>query len=126
VTGPRLAVGFSLAVLMAACQLPGAGIGCTAQIDWVDFVQVGAVQYVAGPGSPATVQQAQLGKVVSRVKFRVSRKVCDPNYRPKDGDAAFLDPGTAIYEVAGYPSTEVVAASHDGNFVRYEVKAPGS
>jgi len=33
------------------------------------------------------------------VKFKVSGNVCDPNYRLKDGDAAFLEVGTPIYQV---------------------------
>jgi hypothetical protein len=51
---------------------------------------------VAGPGAPATLEESDLGPVVAQVKFEVDGNVCDPNYRPKDGDAAFLDPGTQI------------------------------
>src|SRR6266851_1766499 len=37
-------------------------------------------------------------------KFKVSGKVCDPNYRLRDGDAVFLEVGTPIYQVNGQPT----------------------
>jgi len=119
--GFRLAPGVVL-LLLTACQLPGSGPSCMAQIEWVDFVQVGSIQYVAAPGSPITVRESELGPVIAHVKFKVSGNVCDPNYRPKDGDAAFLGRGTPIYQVNGHPSSQLLAARHDGRIVRYEAK----
>ena len=104
---------------MAACQIPGSPGSCNLQIDWVDFVQVGSTQYVAGPESPTVIPESDLGPVFAHVKFKVSGNVCDPNYKPKDGDAAFLDPGTAIYEVRGRPPTEVLAARRNAQILRY-------
>lgn len=96
------------------------GGGCTAQIDWVDFIEVGSTQYVAGFQGSATLQESDLGPVFTRVKYRVSGHVCDPNYRPKDGDAAFLDPGTEIYhQVNGQSPTHLLAAHHDGRVVAH-------
>src|SRR5215472_3167073 len=92
----------ALAAVLAiatGCVRPGSCSGCTAAIDWVDFVKVGTTMYVAGPQPNVNVQETDLGPVYSHVKFKVDGNVCDPSYRPKDGDAAFLDPGTAIYEV---------------------------
>ena len=109
-------------VVLTGCSLPftGGGSGCTnIQIDWVDFVEVGSTQFVAGAQSPATLQETDLGAVVAHVKFKVDGNVCDPNYKPKDGDAAFLDPGTAIYEVKGKPATTWLAARHNGMIVAY-------
>ena len=34
-------------VFAAACQPPGSSSSCSAQIDWVNFIQVGSTQYVA-------------------------------------------------------------------------------
>jgi hypothetical protein len=45
--------------------------------------------------------------------------VCDPAYRPKDGDAAFLDKGTPIYQVKGYPPSEKLAARFQGKLIAY-------
>ena len=114
-------------LVATACQLPGSGQGCSnVQIDWVDFIQVGSTQYVAGPVAPATLQESDLGPVVAHVKFKVAGNVCDPSYHPKDGDAAFLDPGTPIYQVNGHPPSDMLAARRDGRIVAYQAQAPSS
>ncbi|NRF92951.1 hypothetical protein HQN89_18395 [Paenibacillus frigoriresistens] len=41
--------------------------------------------------------------------FKVEGNVLDSEYNIKDGDAAFLEKGTAIFELIGYPNWEVVA-----------------
>ena len=103
--------------LTAGCGFAGGAAGCHAQIDWVDFVEVGSVQYVAAL-SP-TLAQGDLGQIVARVKFKVSGNVCDPSYRLRDGDAAFLDPGTPIYAVNGYPTSQLLAAAEGTRIVPY-------
>ncbi len=120
----RFVVGTAL-ILLTACRLPGSAQGCdTVQIDWVDFIQVGSTEYVAGPGVPATLQESDLGPVVGQVKFRVDGNICDPKYKPKDGDAAFLEPGTPVYEVKGSPPSQVLAARRNGQILRYQAMAP--
>ena len=113
-------------LLIAACQLPGSAPTCNAQIDWVNFIQVGSTQYVAGPQSPTILRESDLGAVYARVKFKVSGNVCDPNYRLKDGDAAFLDAGTPIYQVIGQAPGQELAARFNGNIVVYGAMAPAS
>ena len=118
----RVVIGLFMLSLVAACQLPGAAPACSAQIDWVNFVEVGSTQYVAGLGaSPDVLQDSDLGPVYAHVKFKVSGHVCDPNYRVKDGDAAFLEPGTPIYQVAGHPPSEELAARFNGSIDTYRV-----
>jgi hypothetical protein len=93
----EVVIGIAALVLVTACQLPGSSTRC-AQIDWVNFIEVDSTQYVARLGSPdVLLQETDLGPVYAHVKFKVSGNVCDPSYRLKDGDAAFLDPGTPIY-----------------------------
>jgi hypothetical protein len=111
--------------LTAACQLPGSSNCETTHIDWVNFIQVGSTQYVAGlQQSPTVLQETDLGPVYAHVKFRVSGNVCDPSYRLKDGDAAFLDPGTPIYQVNGQPPSRQLAARFNGQIVVYAVMPP--
>ncbi len=120
----KVAVLVASLLLLGACQLPGFSSGCNAQIDWVNFVQIGSTQYVAGPQSPAVLQESDLGPVYAHVKFKVSGNVCDPNYRLKDGDAAFLDAGTPIYQVNGQPTAVELAARFNGQIVAYKAMAP--
>ncbi len=106
-------------LLMVGCQLPGSSSSCNAQIDWVNFIQVGSTQYVAGPDSANVLQESDLGSVYAHVKFKVSGNICDPNYRLKDGDAAFQDPGTPIYQVSGHPPGEELASRFIGSIAAY-------
>lgn len=123
----RICAGIVAIVLMAGCQLPGSQPGCsTVAIDWVNFVQVGSVQYVAGPASPSVIPDSDLGPEFARVKFKVDGNVCDPNYRTKDGDAAFLEPGTPIYEVKGHVPAELLAARMNGTILVYRAVTPAS
>jgi hypothetical protein len=104
----------------AACQLTGSRSGCDrVAIDWVNFVQVGSTQYVSGTLSTAQLQEGDLGPVYTHVKFKLSENVCDPSYRPKDGDAAFLEPGTPVYQVKGQPAAEQLAARFNGHILVY-------
>lgn len=115
------------ALLFASgCQMPGSHPSCNASIDWVNFVEVGSTQYVAGPASPTALRESDLGPVYAHIKFKVSGNVCDPSYRLKDGDAAFLDPGTPIYQVNGHPLGEQLAARFNGSIVLYQAMSPAS
>jgi hypothetical protein len=121
----RVGVVLGVLLLTAACQLPGSSPTCNAQIDWVNFIQVGTTQYVAGlTQSPTVLQESDLGPVFAHVKFKVSGNVCDPSYRLKDGDAAFLDAGTPIYQVNGQPPAQQLAARFSGQIVVYKAIAP--
>ena len=113
--------------LIASCQWFGSQPTCNTTIDWVNFLQVGSVQYVAGPAShAAAITESELGPELARVKFKVDGNVCDPNYHVKDGDAAFLEPGTPIYQVNGQPPAEQLAARFSGQIVVYRAMAPTS
>jgi hypothetical protein len=131
--GPRMRLKVILllgAVLFAAaCQMPGSISTCNAQIDWVNFIEVGSTQYVAGlQPATAAAQESDLGAVYAHVRYKVSGNVCDPNYQLKDGDAAFLDAGTPVYLVNGRPPTEELAAWFNGSIAVYFAMrpAPGS
>ena len=113
-------------LFMAGCALPGSSTACNASIDWVNFIQVGSTQYVAGLMPPGVLQESDLGPVYAHVKFKVSGNVCDPGYRLKDGDAAFLDPGTPIYQVNGHPPSQELAARFNGSIVAYPAVTPAS
>ena len=123
---PRVAAVLAALAFLAGCQVPGTQPVCNSSIDWVNFIQVGSSQYVAGPSSPTVLQETDLGPVYSHTRFKVSGNVCDPNYRLKDGDAAFLEPGTPVYQVSGRAATEELAARFNGSILAYRVISPAS
>lgn len=123
---PKVVVVLGALLFIAARQLPGSPSSCNAQIDWVNFIQVGSTQYVAGPESPSFLQASDLGPVYAHVKFKVSGNVCDPSYRLKDGDAAFLEVGSPIYQVNGHPPGTQLAARFSGQIVLYRAIAPAT
>ena len=122
----KIAVVVAALFLVGACQLPGSHPTCNTMIDWVNFVDVGSTEYVSGPESPGVLQESNLGPVYAHVKFKVSGNICDPGYRLKDGDAAFLEPGTPIYQVNGHPPGEQLAVRFNGSIVLYRAMAQAS
>ncbi len=99
---------------------PGGGSsGTSAQIDWVDFIRFQGITYITDDQS---IAPSLLGPAFARVKFELAGNISDPNYHSKDGDAAFLDPGTIVYTVKRYRSTFRLAAheSRNGLLVLYE------
>lgn len=89
----------------------------TCTVEWVDFVRFDGIGY----SSLASFPVDQLGQVIgpefARVAFRVPS---DCDYRPKDGDAAYLEPGTPLYAVTGYRTNFVLAANTGGVVKLYE------
>ena len=110
-------------IFAGACQ---SGPACNTAIDWVNFIQVGSTEYVAGQQGNVALQESDLGPVYAHVKFKVSGNVCDPSYHLKDGDSAFLDSGTPIYQVPGFPTSERVAARFNGSIIVYLANLPAS
>ena len=111
----RLLLSLGLGILMA-CQNGGGAV----QIDYVDFVQFGGITYVAAwtsPGRP--LQEGELGAAYARVKVKLEGSQ-DPGHRLQDGDAAFLDPGTPVFQVKGYRPRFRQAAHEGGRLTLYE------
>lgn len=67
-------------------------------IDWVDFIQFEGKHYTAV--STAIVSDKNgIGKKAGEVDFKVADNINSTNYKVKNGDAAFWEKGTALYEV---------------------------
>ena len=78
--------------------------GGRVEIEWVDFLQFGGLQYFAGLGPAVTIRPSRLGPVITRVRCSLAatddhRHVGIPLV---DGTAAFLPAGAAVFEVRGY------------------------
>lgn len=94
-------------VLMSGCSN---SIHGNSMIDWADFVKLNGNSYTGLTGRVIKDQNDITGKVVGVVKFKVADVVKNPKYRTKEGDAAFLEIGTNLYEVKGFQPNELIAA----------------
>ena len=108
-----------LGLLAAACAAPG----MHGEVDYVNFFQFNGIQYISGlsPDFGRSLTASDLGPVYAKVQTKLSGNENDPHYRPRDGDAAYLDPGTSVYEVKGYATTFRLAAYLNGRLDLYEV-----
>ncbi|WP_270889971.1 hypothetical protein [Pedococcus sp. 5OH_020] len=90
-------------------------------VDWVDFVQLHGVQYIAGmDGQVPPVSAATLGPVVGHVQCQLSLLKFQQTPGPAvDGDAGFLAAGTPVRAIAGFEPTCRLAARIDGQYRVY-------
>lgn len=113
----------------------GAEDGCphsvdrTAVVDYVPSVKVNDRIYMREPveADEEPLDDADLGGPVAQTTCKLSGKVADPNYRPQNGDAAFLEPGTTLRAVQGFDPGFRLAAQVDGEAQLYEAETvPGA
>ena len=87
----------------------------TVMVDWLDFVRVNSVEYLAGVDGVPPVSSAQKGPVVGRVRCQLSALKFTRQPGPAvDGDAAFLAIGTELHAVRGYSTSCRITATVDG------------
>jgi hypothetical protein len=114
----------------AAPTSPSAGAGCRATpragsqsviIDWVDFVHLNQVEYVAGfDGAVPAPVAADIGVVVGTVSCQLSSLTYTQAPAPTaDGDAAFLPVGTQVHAIRGFAPECRVVARHNGQYRVY-------
>jgi hypothetical protein len=119
-----LASGCSVARDLSATHCPsGRKLLPEGAADYFDFVQVGGITYHAGtrPVSGRTLRDGDLGARVALVRCKLAEHMVeDPGQRYLDGDAAYLDKGTALYAVKGYRPSFRLAARRDGELVLFE------
>ncbi|GGA67796.1 hypothetical protein [Ornithinibacillus halotolerans] len=83
-------------------------------IDWVDFIKWDGVEYNYLYDAVITSDES-IGQVIGEVQFNVEKNIKNPSYAIKDGDAAFLDEGTPLYEVKGHPNLLAVESDDEIN-----------
>lgn len=101
-----------LITILAGCQ--SSPFGSHTIIDWVDFIKWNGIEY-DGIYSGVLADETYIGKKIGEVKFKVADNVSDPEYKIKNGDAAFHEKGTDIYAVKGYPHLLAVKSSRNIN-----------
>lgn len=97
------------------------GGAAAVMVEWVDFVQLNGRQYVApldGRTQPP-LPGSQVGPRVGVTACQIAGSSAGPNYKLRDGDAAFLAPGTVVHAIRGVPTTRAVTASRDGRYLYY-------
>lgn len=104
-------------------------IGAMAVIDYVPFVKLNDRSYLqvfVQPDEPQ-LEPTQLGEHVADTQCKLSDVVNDPNYRARNGDTAFLEPGTKLFAVKGFDPGFRLAAKLDGEIQLYEAQTvPGA
>lgn len=113
-----LSAAWAPSVPRGSAQTTGAGV---TMIDWVNFVRYKGTLYLTPVRKMGrSITARDLGPQVARVHSKLEGNVQDPAYKPKDGDAAFLAPGTPIYSVKGYRPGFRLAARWNGQVTLYE------
>ncbi len=113
VSGPQCSTSSSVASQRGSACLTTLLTGeATVMVDWVDFVQLHGVQYIAGlDGNVPAVASDELGSAVGRVECQLSVLKFQVQPGPVvDGDAAFISVGTQVHAIRGFePSCQVAA-----------------
>lgn len=97
-------------------------------LDYVDFVQANGRNYIADLNRVPLITRAEVGARVMWVRCSFSKlneATGQVPPKPRDGDAAFLAPGTALYAIRGWSPACRLAASHDGRLHVYLAHQPG-
>jgi hypothetical protein len=72
-------------------------------IDWVDFIKWEDIEY-NGIYSGVLADEKYIGEKLGTVKYKVADNVTNPNYKIRNGDAAFHEKGTEIFTINGQPN----------------------
>jgi len=84
-----------------------------AEIEWVDMLMIDDIKYEhhfpepANENPPITIEK---GRELGKVTYEMADSACS-NHKMQNGDAAYLQEGTVIYEIQGYPTSLIVAAN---------------
>lgn len=104
-------------VLLTGCRFANkyVNIGPMAQIDWIDFVMFNDIQYEGTWNNNKNLEGIKLGEEYEIVQFKLSDVVGNPSYKIKNGDSAYHEIGTKVYEIEGYkPSFRVAIKTSEG------------
>src|SRR4029453_7887903 len=89
--------------------------------DYRNFVKLNGITYTADrPVVGRTLDDGDLGPVHTRVRCSLRKKMAPTRGELQDGDAAYLEAGSPLYQVRGYRPTFRLAAHQDGRLVVFE------
>lgn len=97
-----------LMIILSGCRT--SPFGQNVVIDWVDFLKWDGKVY-DGIYSGVLADEKFIGAKIGEVKFKVADNVSNPEYKLKNGDAAFHEKGTDIFTIKGVPNLIAVKVS---------------
>ena len=112
-------------ISLASCSNSLLGSCPDGEIDWMDVVMIDDIQYQhqfpdSADGSvPISIEK---GRKLGEVVYKMADSACS-NHQMENGDATFLEEGTSIYELKGYPSDLMVIANDKVYVVDTNIKA---
>jgi len=84
-----------------------------AEISWVDMLMIADSKYEHHFPEPADENPSitiEKGRELGKVTYKMADSACS-NHKMQNGDAAYLQEGTIIYEIKGYPTSLIVTAN---------------
>lgn len=113
-------------ILLSSCGNVSSITGCPdGEIEWVDMVMINDIKYqhhFPEPSDKNNTLSIEKGRELGKVTFKMADRACS-NHEMINGDATYLEEGTPIYEVKGYPSTLIVVANDKAFLVDTNKKA---
>jgi hypothetical protein len=107
----RIALLVLFSSFLTSCNL---SFGCPdAEIEWVDLLMIDDVKYqhpfTVSPNEPLN-PLVEKGEPLGDIEFKMADKACS-DHKMKNGDAAYIEEGTMVYAIKGYPSSLMVMAN---------------
>ncbi|MGI8384180.1 hypothetical protein [Robertmurraya sp. P23] len=110
----RLVIITLFTILLSSCSNVQSNQGCPdGEIEWVDMIMIQDIKYqhhFPEPADEDTSITIEKGKKLGEVTYTMADRACS-NHQMVNGDATYLEEGTAIYEMKGYPSTLAITAN---------------
>lgn len=97
-----------LIIILTGCR--SSPFGQHIEIEWVDFIKWNGKTY-DGLYSGALADKTYIGEKLGEVKFKVADNITDPEYKIRDGDAAFHEKGAQIFKIKGDPNLIAVKSA---------------
>ncbi|MEW9674350.1 hypothetical protein [Ammoniphilus sp. 3BR4] len=112
-----------LTLMITGCDSVRLNTKGNANLSWVSFIHIDDRHY-RGDFNFVLTDPSKIGVQIGEVEFNTSKNVSNPEYRVRNGDSAFLEEGSKIYAIKGYPDYSYIAAESKDpihHFKGYEV-----
>lgn len=112
-------------ILLSSCSNSFLGSCPDGEIEWMDVLRISGIKYQhqfpdsADESGPISIEK---GRKLGEVAYRMADNACS-DHQMENGDATFLEEGTPIYEVKGYPSDLLVMANDKTYVVDTNIEA---